>query len=609
MFLFELVDLRRGFDAYFRIVPAVAPELADQAYRLRRAVHDEASTLQSARPDGRDPDEFDARAICCLVQSRKTRGYVGCARVILPSRQNSEEPFPIENSCAEFIARDVFDPRRIARSELGEISELAIVSAYRRRRGEARHSAPIEEDSYGTAQQPRFPYVPFVLYFACIAIARRQKIKHILVLLEPRTARHFSQLGMHIRRIDKGADGSEDRGRHVPCVIDASSFPDDLILPLRPLYRLIEEEVEIEAAQRESVRGNERSKAIDSPDAVRGTEKPETSASPSAPAGGAADPEQPKVALRLAHVCTEDFACRTPALRISFIDRVRALLPHAHAELSAPPPASLPLKDISFTVEKGMFVVIAGRPDGGRSALLRLIGCRERASSGHIVIDDVCISDLDRKQFDNYRVCNVGWVSNWTALQPNQSAKWHVQLALSMLPDISEVEANERAAYLLNMVGLAEQATEPIGRLMRGARARTALAAAMAIRPRLLIWDDPTYALDQGSGEGILSTLSALNQVFEITTILGTSDQRLVAIADRLIRIEDGEITQLGIRSGSNWSLTRTKQTFDSAHDAEIRALLSDPDFLDDPAMQEIIMEDPSLRRALLRNPDSTRKD
>jgi N-acyl amino acid synthase of PEP-CTERM/exosortase system len=605
MFLFELVDLRRGFNAYFRIVPAITPELADQAYRLRRAVHDEEATLQSARPEGRDPDEFDARAICCLVESRKTGEYVGCARVILPSSQNSENPFPIEKSHAEFIERDVFDPRRIARSELGEISRLAIVSAYRRRRGEKRNSAPIEEDAYGTAQQPRFPYVPFVLYFGCIAIARRRKIKHILVLLEPRTARHFAQLGICIRRIDKSAEGSEEHGRRVPCVIDASSFPDDVVLALRPLYRLIEEEVELAAAQRESVCRNEMSGAIDSPDAVRGAEKPKTSANLSAPAGGAADPERPKVALRLENVCTADFTCRTAALKISVIDRVRALLPRAHAEFATPPPASLPLKDISFTVEKGMFVVIAGRPDGGRSALLRLIGCRDRASSGHIVIDDVCISDLDRKQFDNYRVCNVGWVSNWTALQPNRSAKWHVQLALSTLPDISVVEANERVAYLLNMVGLAEQASEPVGGLMRGARARTALAAAMAIRPRLLIWDDPTYALDQGSGEGILSTLSALNQVFEITTILGTSDQRLIAIADRLIRIEDGEITQLGIRSGSNWSLTRTKQTVDPVHDAEIRALFSDPDFLDDPALQEIIMEDPSLRRALLRNSDS----
>jgi N-acyl amino acid synthase of PEP-CTERM/exosortase system len=241
MFLFELLNLRRGFSQYFRYVPALTPELAKEVYRIRHKVYCEDLKFEPQRADGMETDEYDAHSLYGLVQSAASGEYVGCARLILPCPANEKKLFPVEKSCAQTIDRSILDPRQLPRQKVGEVSRLAIISAFRRRKGEENRPAPIDEDSFGTEKQPRFPYIPFALYFGCAALARKKGIDHVLVLTEPRLSAHFRKLGMDIRQIGLGI---EHRGHRVPSVINAKTFPKDIHFALRSLYALIEEEVE-----------------------------------------------------------------------------------------------------------------------------------------------------------------------------------------------------------------------------------------------------------------------------------------------------------------------------------------------------------------------------
>ena len=250
MSILDLLDLKRrfpklflkdGFSRYFRYVPALTPELIHEVYRIRHRVYCEDLKFEKARSNGEETDRYDSHSLYGLVQSVATGQYVGCARLIYADPENPHLPFPVEASCATTIDREKFDASTIPRELVGEVSRLAVVSEFRRRKGEATEPAPINEESFGTRAQPRFPYIPLALYFGCAALARRRGMEHVLVLTEPRLANHFRKLGMGIREIGSGI---EHRGYRVPSVINARTFPRDIHLPLRPFYHLIEEEVE-----------------------------------------------------------------------------------------------------------------------------------------------------------------------------------------------------------------------------------------------------------------------------------------------------------------------------------------------------------------------------
>ena len=241
MFFLELLNLRRGFSKYFRYVPALTPELAKEVYTIRHKVYCEDLKFEAVRQDRQETDPYDAYSLYGLVQSVSTQEYVGCARLILPNPKDPSARFPVEINCNSTIDKAKFDADAIPRHKVAEVSRLAVVAAYRRRKGESTLPAPVSDESFGSPQQPRFPYIPFALYFGCAALARKCEIEHVLVLTEPRLANHFRKLGMNIREIGAGV---EHRGYRVPSVINAKTFPDDIQFALRPLYRLIEEEVE-----------------------------------------------------------------------------------------------------------------------------------------------------------------------------------------------------------------------------------------------------------------------------------------------------------------------------------------------------------------------------
>jgi N-acyl amino acid synthase of PEP-CTERM/exosortase system len=240
MFLFELINLGEGFKKYFEVVPALTDELRDHVYRIRHEVYCAELNYEPVRPDRRERDDYDAHALHCLIRSVHTREYVGCTRLVLARPGQPLYPLPVEKTCAHTIDRSIVDPQKLPRHAIAEISRLAVIARYRSRRDESKSPAPLSEESFGTAERPRFPYLTVGLYLATVELARQHNIATLLVLTEPRLAHHFRRLGVEIRQIGGPV---EHRGTRVPSIMAVASIIEGLNFVVRPLYKVVAEEV------------------------------------------------------------------------------------------------------------------------------------------------------------------------------------------------------------------------------------------------------------------------------------------------------------------------------------------------------------------------------
>jgi len=258
------------------------------------------------------------------------------------------------------------------------------------------------------------------------------------------------------------------------------------------------------------------------------------------------------------------------------------------------------LKDVSFQIDDGVFLAIAGPSGSGKSTMLNMIGCIDTPSSGKIIIDGNDVSGKTPDELAALRSKTISFVFQTFNLFPVLTAEENVEYPMLRRTDISKSERRERVAFFLNTVGLTKYSQHRPNQLSGGQRQRVAIARALATRPRIVLADEPTANLDYKTGESILSMMKAINRAFETTFVFSTHDQRVMGMADRLVRVEDGEITTLGIRVGKVWQYVKEKDAPIPTNDGEMQQLLKD-----DPELRRMIMEDPELRRALLDDQSS----
>lgn len=257
MFLFEMLNLGEGFRKYFEVVPALTPELRDHVYRIRHSVYCEELKFEAVRPDGRETDENDAHSIHCLLRSVNNGEFVGCTRLILARPADPLYPLPFEKSCKATIDRNIIDPQILPRERIGEVSRLAVISKYRKRKGDIGHVDGISEDGFGDLKRPRFPYIPVGLYLGIIELALRHGVDTIFVLTEPRLAAHFGKLGVKVTQIGGAV---EHRGKRVPSMMNAKGIIEGLNFVTRPLYKVIAAEVERELEKQRVVKADDNPK-------------------------------------------------------------------------------------------------------------------------------------------------------------------------------------------------------------------------------------------------------------------------------------------------------------------------------------------------------------
>lgn len=201
------------------------------------------------------------------------------------------------------------------------------------------------------------------------------------------------------------------------------------------------------------------------------------------------------------------------------------------------------LIDVSLAIEAGAFAAIAGPSGSGKSTLLNLIGCLDIPSAGQIFIDGQDAGGRTADQLADLRARTIGFIFQTFNLFPVLSAEENVEFPLMQLKEISSAERKKRVAEYLDIVGLSKFAQHRPNQLSGGQRQRVAIARALAIRPEIILADEPTANLDHKTGEGILQLMKEINGSFGTTFVFSTHDARVMEIADRLVRIEDGQIT------------------------------------------------------------------
>ena len=219
------------------------------------------------------------------------------------------------------------------------------------------------------------------------------------------------------------------------------------------------------------------------------------------------------------------------------------------------------LKDITLSFEPGVFLAIAGPSGSGKTTLLNLIGCIDTPTSGKIYINDTDVSGKTPDQLADLRNRTIGFIFQTFNLLPVLSAAENVEYPLLQRKDVSPEERKKRVDYFLDIVGLSRFAEHRPNQLSGGQRQRVAIARALAILPSIVLADEPTANLDHKTGEEILNLMKEINRAFNTTFIFSTHDKRVISKADRLVRVEDGEISILGVRSEERkWMLARHRQ-------------------------------------------------
>jgi putative ABC transport system ATP-binding protein len=194
------------------------------------------------------------------------------------------------------------------------------------------------------------------------------------------------------------------------------------------------------------------------------------------------------------------------------------------------------LVDVSLHVEDGELVALTGPSGGGKSTLLNLIGALDRPDAGEIVVAGLDVARLD--DLARYRAQTVAFVFQFHNLIATLNAVENVQIP--MLGTRPRAERERRARELLVEVGLGERLRSYPTTLSGGERQRVAIARALANKPRLLLADEPTGALDSETGAQILELLRRVRDERGTTILMVTNDDAVAAQADRVLHIRDG---------------------------------------------------------------------
>ena len=194
------------------------------------------------------------------------------------------------------------------------------------------------------------------------------------------------------------------------------------------------------------------------------------------------------------------------------------------------------LKGINFEVQKGEICVLLGPSGSGKSTLLNIIGGIDDADSGYVSINDEKTKDMKESELTKYRRKHLGYVFQMYNLIPNLNVKENIEVG-AYLSD-SPLDIDE----LLNTLGLSEHKYKLPNQLSGGQQQRTAIGRAFVKNPDILLCDEPTGALDYHTSKEILKLIEDVNKKYGNTVIMVTHNDAIQNMADRVIKLRDGEI-------------------------------------------------------------------
>jgi lipoprotein-releasing system ATP-binding protein len=199
------------------------------------------------------------------------------------------------------------------------------------------------------------------------------------------------------------------------------------------------------------------------------------------------------------------------------------------------------LRDLELHVAHGEMVAIVGASGVGKSTLLHLIGGLDRADSGQIIVADTDLRALDDSSLVRFRNRNVGFVFQFHHLMPEFDATENVEMPMRVARESGSV-ARRRAVDLLSRVGLGERLKHRPSEMSGGEQQRVAVARALAMKPALLLADEPTGDLDETTADSLHELLKNMHAEQGLTSVIATHNPRLAAACDRVFRLERGQL-------------------------------------------------------------------
>ncbi len=198
------------------------------------------------------------------------------------------------------------------------------------------------------------------------------------------------------------------------------------------------------------------------------------------------------------------------------------------------------IKGLSLAIEQGEFVSIVGSSGSGKSTLLHILGGLDLPTQGSILLNGKRFDQLGEAERGFLRNEHLGFVYQFHHLLPEFTALENVAMPLMLRKNATFKEAKQRAAYLLERVGLSHRLTHQPGELSGGERQRVALARALVTCPQLMLADEPTGNLDRNTATSIFELLADLRKEFNMAMLVVTHDEQLAKQADRVLHMQDG---------------------------------------------------------------------
>jgi len=203
------------------------------------------------------------------------------------------------------------------------------------------------------------------------------------------------------------------------------------------------------------------------------------------------------------------------------------------------------VKGVDISIEAGDFISIAGPSGSGKSTILNMIGLIDTPTDGEVMINGQPTAALKDRQLTDLRHDFIGFIFQSFNLIPVLTVRENVEfpLLLGRKPKIT-AEHREWIDYLTEAVGLSDHLKHRPNELSGGQRQRVAIARALVTKPEVVLADEPTANLDSVTGEQILDLMKKVNREMNTTFIFSTHDDKIVSIADHVIRLKDGLVVE-----------------------------------------------------------------
>ncbi len=199
----------------------------------------------------------------------------------------------------------------------------------------------------------------------------------------------------------------------------------------------------------------------------------------------------------------------------------------------------LALREVDLEIREGEFVVLLGPSGSGKSTLLNILGGLDVPTSGEAFWRDHDLARAGEQELTRYRRDHVGFVFQFYNLIPSLTVRENVALVTDIAPHPMPVDE------AIDLVGLAPRGNHFPSQLSGGEQQRVAIARAIAKRPDVLLCDEPTGALDYGTGKVVLEVIARINAEFGTTAVVITHNAAIAGMADRILHLADGRVTRV----------------------------------------------------------------